>query len=573
MFYLTNVILYMFKIIKYLMLIIFLFSFGIAKQIYCLEGKSFLFSSQIRLTEQDLQEESITETFLKTFQQILTDFLTHNTDTNKQYYNIVIGAQPTLKNIWWSLIEQRFKNGILTLETLINEILIKNKIKNIKTVYAVGSNQAKNLIIKIFLKNNTNKENKKYNSFSISNTILEELNKDKEFLNILHSNNIESFLKDKVLLNIIYDKQFLKEKSIIHSLSYTRLGLLGFIRLDLIKKEETERNIKDLLNIVNFICNKIEENQYQQFKNKDVLENNPYLDDLIVYDKYGKHKSFCATLKFALKIRKKHFNIAIALHPTNRVHFILYIAGIVLRIGYNRKMSFFLNKKIDHLKQEGKKHEVEYNLDLLKPLGIKQSNISIKPELFYKETTKTIVDNILKEKNINKNIIAIHTGASCISKKWPIEYFIETIKILNNKYNFQIVLIGDKKTIFLNKKIHDIIKNNIIDLTNYFSISQLAVFLSKCKLLISNDSGPVHISVGVNTPVIDIFGRNNPGLSPKRWKALGEKDIMLIKDVGCKKCLAHNCINKFKCLYAIKPEQVIEAVEKILKTKNTKEEK
>ncbi len=103
---------------------------------------------------------------------------------------------------------------------------------------------------------------------------------------------------------------------------------------------------------------------------REVLEGNPYLDEVIVYDKYGKQKSFFNSIKFAFNLRKEKFDCVIILHPTNRVHMISYFAAIPYRIGWETKMSFFLTKKLPHRKHEGKKHEVEYTLDLIRSLGV-----------------------------------------------------------------------------------------------------------------------------------------------------------------------------------------------------------
>ena len=91
--------------------------------------------------------------------------------------------------------------------------------------------------------------------------------------------------------------------------------------------------------------------------------------------------------------------------------------------------------------------------------------------------------------------------------------------------------------------------------------------LKRCRLLISNDSGPVHIAVAVGTPVVSIFGRLDPGLSPQRWGPVGPRDIVIHKDVGCKECLAHNCKIGFKCLEAISVDEVLSAAERLLAAK------
>ena len=78
-------------------------------------------------------------------------------------------------------------------------------------------------------------------------------------------------------------------------------------------------------------------------ENKDVVLNNPHLDEIITYDKYGLNKSLWSTVKIALLLKTKKFDTAVALHPTNRVHLMLFVAGISVRIGYNKKMGCLLN--------------------------------------------------------------------------------------------------------------------------------------------------------------------------------------------------------------------------------------
>jgi ADP-heptose:LPS heptosyltransferase len=68
----------------------------------------------------------------------------------------------------------------------------------------------------------------------------------------------------------------------------------------------------------------------------------------------------------------------------------------------------------------------------------------------------------------------------------------------------------------------------------------------------------------VGTPVISIFGRNQKGLSPTRWGPVGPKDKILHKEVGCIKCLAHNCKKGFACLKAINVEDVLSSADSIL---------
>jgi ADP-heptose:LPS heptosyltransferase len=108
-------------------------------------------------------------------------------------------------------------------------------------------------------------------------------------------------------------------------------------------------------------------------------------------------------------------------------------------------------------------------------------------------------------------------------------------------------------------------RHSAVNLAGKTSVSQLASILKRCRLFISNDSGPVHIASALGVAVISIFGRNQKGLSPDRWAPLGKNARVLHKEVGCVECLAHNCVKDFICLKAITAEDVIRVADSLLK--------
>jgi len=318
---------------------------------------------------------------------------------------------------------------------------------------------------------------------------------------------------------------------------------------------------------------------------KDIVDGNPYLDEVIVYDKYGKHKSLISTILFALNLRKKNFELSIMLHPTNRVHLISFLAGIPKRIGYDRKLPYLLTKKVPHLKQEGKKHESKYTLDLLRAIGID----SPAKELFVPVHEKDIekVEKLFSEYHIGNDVklVAINPGASSRSKMWPPRNFAKLADSLAKEFKARILIVSDEtnkgsacavekgmkcepRSKCLKNEDHDLShleRGEPVNLVGKTTVGELAALLSKCDIFISNDSGPVHIASAVETPVISIFGRKNPGLSPRRWGPTGKKSAVFHKDVGCSICLAEDCKIKFKCLEAITPDEVFEAASRLLK--------
>ena len=337
---------------------------------------------------------------------------------------------------------------------------------------------------------------------------------------------------------------------------------------------------------------------------KEIVEGNPYLDAVIVFDRKKAHKNFGRLLKFILSLREKKFDCAIILHTKKITNLICFLAGIPRRAGYrNEKFGFLLTDGIKDTRAEGTKHEAEYSLDVLRHLGLSfpnatktfgGDNLGISSKIFLpiKAEAERWVEEFLRENKLtgSDHLIAVHPDASCISKRWPPKNFAELINKIQKKYPVKILMIGTEASRGIVSEIISLVQdvsschseehsdeesqreeilrfaqNDIIDLSGKTSISQLISLLKRCQLLISNDSGPVHLASGVGIPVISIFGRNQAGLSPVRWSPLSEKSVVFHKDVGCQICLAHNCDINFKCLEAVHPQEVFEAFDSLLR--------
>jgi heptosyltransferase-2 len=297
---------------------------------------------------------------------------------------------------------------------------------------------------------------------------------------------------------------------------------------------------------------------------KEEVDGNPDIDEVITFDKEGKDKGWLGGLKFAAALRKKKFDLVLILHPTRRMHILMFLAGIRRRLGYDRKFKFLLTDRIRHTKQSGAKHESEYVLDFVRYLGIRPEDKALFMPLS-PESEKWARDlfNSLGIQDKDK-ILAIHPTASCPSRIWPAERFARVADILAEKYGFKVVVVSGAKDM---QKAQEVIKNMhqaALELSGRTSVSQLASVLKRCQLFISTDSGPMHVACAIGVPVITIFGRNQAGLSPRRWGPLGKNNRVLHKTVGCQVCLAHNCSKDFACLKAVTVEDVLQAAEEIL---------
>lgn len=297
---------------------------------------------------------------------------------------------------------------------------------------------------------------------------------------------------------------------------------------------------------------------------REIVEGNPYLDEVIIYDKDRSCKGIAANYKFIRQLKERKFDIAIVLHPTNSSHIMLWLAGIQERVGYDKKLGKLLTKRIPHTKQFGMKHEIDYSLDILRYIGIAPAVRELYMPV--NSISERKIEGILKEEGVKASdiLIAINPGASCASKRWSIGSFADTANALAEKHGARIAVISGEADKYLGDKLVSSIKGRCINLSGRTTVGDVASLLRRCNLFISNDSGPVHVGCAVGVKVIAIFGRSDRGLSPQRWGPSGRGDVTLHKSAGCQICYAHNCKSGFKCLSLITSDEVVAAAGKIL---------
>ena len=297
---------------------------------------------------------------------------------------------------------------------------------------------------------------------------------------------------------------------------------------------------------------------------EELLQGHPAVDQVIVYEKEGAHRGIWATVQFARRLRRLEFDTALVLHPSNRSHWIPWLAGIPVRIGYDRKCGWLLTHRVPHRKQEGRQHEAAYSLALLNVFGLTPPA----PQLLIpvRNAAAARIDALLSPHHVGSDarLVAIHPSASCISKRWMPERFAQVADRLATEQQARIVLVAGEADAVYAQRVAHAMRQPAVDLAGRLSLGELAALLARCRLLISNDSGPVHIAAAVRTPVVDIFGRNQRGLSPLRWGPLGEGHVVLHKEVGCVTCLAHACDIDFLCLSSLSVEEVYLAATEVL---------
>ncbi len=291
--------------------------------------------------------------------------------------------------------------------------------------------------------------------------------------------------------------------------------------------------------------------------NRNLVVGNPYLDEVIVYDKLSPQKTWWGVFKFAQMLRKKKFDAAILLHPRARNYWMCFLAGIPIRIGYQLKNHGLLTHKLRYDKPEGKKHEAEYNFDFLALVGIKEPK-NLEARVMLQPEFKSQVEDFLPN---NKPYVVFNPSASTNSKIWPSEYFAEVADGLVQKYQVEVVIVGGKEDIKFSHAMQAAMKNPAVDLTGKFELGALAWVFKSAKLVISNDTGPMHVAAALDVPVIAIFLRSVQGLGPGRWKPLGENSIYLLEEIVTTPEAANTGVITKDLIHVLTPEHVLKTID------------
>jgi heptosyltransferase-2 len=297
----------------------------------------------------------------------------------------------------------------------------------------------------------------------------------------------------------------------------------------------------------------------------DLVRTHPDIHQVIEYDKRRADRGLSGFLKVVRRIRSQKYALALVPHRSLRSALLVALAGIPLRIGFDRSAGRWLFSKTVRYRQD--LHEIERNISLLEAIGIHHHAREL-PKLFPADHDIQRVDKLLFDLELlnPQQLVAIAPGTIWNTKRWLKERYAELAARLADE-RYEVMLIGGEEDEALCREIKELSgSSRVYSTAGALSTLQSAELLRRCKLLITNDSAPLHFAVAVGTPVVAIFGATVPefGFAP-----YGKHDTV-VETLGlpCRPCSIHGgreCpIKTFECMNAITVEKVYRRVEEVL---------
>ncbi len=292
---------------------------------------------------------------------------------------------------------------------------------------------------------------------------------------------------------------------------------------------------------------------------KELVEHHSCVSEVILWDEQQSISSFASLLK------KKHFDIAILPYPRFNLALIAYIAGIPLRVGTGyRWYSFLFNKRIYEHRKDAKRHEVDYNLNLLTTIGI-ETESDPHFEFSIPDGVKKRIDDILISDGISRFVV-LHAGSGGSARDWSIERFAQLGDKLQEEHRVRVVLTGGENDVALVTDLAAKMKTTPVNYAGRFSLQELGALFLNAAAFVSNSTGPLHIASMVGTPVVAFY----PPIiqcSPKRWGPYTEKKRVFAADkTRCELCKGGPCRSNV-CMNQITVDQVISGIKELLDEK------
>lgn len=285
---------------------------------------------------------------------------------------------------------------------------------------------------------------------------------------------------------------------------------------------------------------------------------NPLIDNIIVFDNYD----FKTLLK---EIKKRKFDTAITVYPRFNVAFLLFLAGIKLRLGTGYRLySIFFNKKTYDHRKTGERHELEYNVRLLKHIGIEYIPERGKVDYNFTiaESDRKFVDALFETDKIDasKKIIIIHPGSKGSAVDLPLEKFDQMIDVLLNNENIKLILTGNtEETEICNQ----LTRSDVLNLAGKLTLMQLAALIDSSHIVLANSTGPIHIAAALNKNIVGFYPKI-ASMSPKRWGPYSAKTKIFQPKLDCKNCTRKQC-EELNCMNSIEVEEVTNYILTLLK--------
>jgi lipopolysaccharide heptosyltransferase II len=305
-----------------------------------------------------------------------------------------------------------------------------------------------------------------------------------------------------------------------------------------------------------------------------VAQLNPDIDDVIVYDApwmdpwHKLPQDSRREQRMIASLREQRFDAAIiftSYHQSSLpAAYLCYLADIPLRLAasIDGPGSLLTTR---HKHPERMMHEVERGLDLVDAIGLTTDNLNLALKVPNEARAEALDLLSSHEVDQERPLVVVHPGCSMPARTYPWEMYAQVIDLLVKQMGATVVLTGAQDEQQLVEQILSTVQEKnrvaVFSCAGTLSFPALCALIEAADLTITNNTGPMHISAAVKTPVIALFALTNP---PEQWGPWRVPHRQLYHDVSCRICYSRICPYGHECLRLVTPEMVVASAIELL---------
>lgn len=304
-----------------------------------------------------------------------------------------------------------------------------------------------------------------------------------------------------------------------------------------------------------------------------LLQANPDLDEVLAYDRRTTHRSLWQRIQFVRELRTRRFDWALSIHAASSVGFAVWQAGIPWRTCVwryaDRLKPHWAGTYHQHIRQDrerGERHEVEYNLDVLRELGIEPEHEDCRAHLRPEEDAKAAAWLAERGRDTSVPMAIIHPGHGGGRQVWVPEKYAAVGRGLAAR-GFQVGVTGADAEQDLVRKVVEgmgpVAGPARLALSPGMSLRTLIGVVSRASLFVSVSTGPMHLAAAFKVPTVTVHGPSDLENHITRFCPYACPHRTVRSPVPCPCASSKTCENAV-CMTAITPEAVLQGADDLL---------
>lgn len=245
---------------------------------------------------------------------------------------------------------------------------------------------------------------------------------------------------------------------------------------------------------------------------REVLLHNPHVDDMLDYDERGTHRSLAGKWRLIQTLRRQRFDAAFILRKSLSRSLMLALAGIPARIGFaNPKSGWLLTHRIPPATLP--RHKADTYLPLLHAVGVTAST-SAYDYVVGEDERRAARDRLSALHLLDaRPLVVLHPGANWPHKQWSLERFAAVGDRVVEHHQARVLITGGPNDVAHAESIRQHMRKPSTMLAGRTTFRQLAACLEQADVVISNDTGVLHIAAALHRPLVALYGPTSPQLT------------------------------------------------------------